>query len=197
MGSTRAVETQRTAAATTLDTGVVTPPQPQPPPQHHLVITMLAPAVLLLCSLAVSAQYQCNPASAGLSDNCIGCICEASTSCNKNAKCINGDSFCGPFLISKGFWIDAGQCVLDNDNPSDPQAWRRCALDLVCAANTIRSYINRFGKDCNGDQLVTCEDYVMIHKNGGWNCGKSLVGSNFCDIYQTCKDVVISRGLSI
>jgi len=66
MGSTRAVETQRTAAATTLDTGVVTPPQPQPPPQHHLVITMLGAAVLLLCSLAVSAQYQCNPASAGL-----------------------------------------------------------------------------------------------------------------------------------
>jgi len=62
MGSTRAVETQRTATA--LDTGVVTPPQQQP--QHHLVITMLGAAVLLLCSLAVSAQYQCNPASAGL-----------------------------------------------------------------------------------------------------------------------------------
>ena len=94
-------------------------------------------------------------------------------------------------------------------------AWRRCALDLVCAANTIRSYINRFGKvitilltqeflvslfslqDCNGDQLVTCEDYVMIHKNGGWNCGKSLAGSKFFDIFQTCKEVVISRGLNI
>ena len=94
-------------------------------------------------------------------------------------------------------------------------AWRRCALDLVCAANTIRSYINRFGKvitifltegflvsrfslqDCNGDQLVTCEDYVMIHKNGGWNCGKSLAGSKFFEIFQTCKEVVISRGLNI
>ena len=31
------------------------------------------------------------------------------------------DSFCGPFLISKGFWVDAGQCVLENDNPNDPQ----------------------------------------------------------------------------
>merc|ERR1711988_275865 len=115
----------------------------------------------------------------------------------KNTKCINGDSFCGPFLISRGFWIDAGQCVLDNDSPSDPQAWKRCALDLVCSANTIRSYINRFGKDCDGDQLVTCEDYVMIHKNGGWNCGKSLVGSKFWEVYQTCKNVVISRGLNI
>merc|ERR1712012_885626 len=146
-----------------------------------LVIMVWLPVLTLsplLCTLAAEAQYQCNPDSAGLSDNCIGCICEASTNCNKTAGCISGNNFCGPFLISKGFWIDAGQCVLDNDNP-------------------IRSYINRFGKDCNGDQLVTCEDYVMIHKNGGWNCGKSLVGSNFWNIYQTCKDVVISRGLNI
>ena len=34
------------------------------------------------------------------------------------------NNFCGPFLISKGFWIDAGQCVLDNDNPSDPEGRR-------------------------------------------------------------------------
>merc|ERR1711983_474718 len=158
-------------------------------------------AVIILVSVFLitvsSQQYRCNPESAGLSDNCIGCICEASANCDKTAACINGGSLCGPFLISRGFWVDAGQCVLDNDNPSDPQAWRRCALDLVCAANTIRSYINRFGKDCNGDQLVTCEDYVMIHKNGGWNCGKSLQGSKFFNIFQECKDVVISRGLNI
>ena len=40
---------------------------------------------------------------------------------NNNYNFLLQDSFCGPFLISKGFWIDAGQCVLDNDNPSDPQ----------------------------------------------------------------------------
>ena len=28
-------------------------------------------------------------------------------------------------------------------------AWRRCALDIICSANTIRSYINRFGKVTN------------------------------------------------
>ena len=33
---------------------------------------------------------------------------------------IHQDSFCGPFLISRGFWIDGGSCVLDNDNPNDP-----------------------------------------------------------------------------
>merc|ERR1712098_909220 len=100
-------------------------------------------------------------------------------------------------LISRPFWVDAGSCTLDNDNPSDPDAWRRCASDLVCAADTIRSYINRFGKDCNADSFVTCDDYAMIHKNGGWNCGNSLVGSQYWNIFQDCKGVVISNGLNI
>merc|ERR1711913_56310 len=177
----------------------VTPHYCGPQSRLQTIIMSLSSSLLLLLltTALAAAQYQCNPDAAGLSDNCIGCICEASTGCKKNTKCINGDSFCGPFLISRGFWIDADQCVLDNDNPNDPQAWKRCALDLVCSANTIRSYVNRFGKDCDGDQLVTCEDYVMIHKNGGWNCGKSLVGSKFWEVYQTCKNVVISRGLNI
>merc|ERR1719270_1154020 len=100
----------------------------------------------LVTGVVLAQKYQCDPSTAGLSDNCIGCICESSTNCNKTAQCISGDSFCGPFLISRGFWIDGGSCVLDNDNPNDPAAWKRCALDLVCSANTIRSYINRFGK---------------------------------------------------
>jgi len=162
-----------------------------------MVRVVITVAWLLGVGGVLAQKYQCDPSPAGLSDNCIGCICEASTNCNKTAQCISGDSFCGPFLISRGFWIDGGSCVLDNDNPNDPQAWKRCALDLVCSANTIRSYINRFGKDCNGDQLVTCEDYVMIHKNGGWNCGKSLQGSKFWNIFQECKDTVIARGFNI
>merc|ERR1712190_126463 len=91
---------------------------------HKMSPLVQLSSALVLCSalaLVSAQQYQCNPDAAGLSDNCIGCICEASTDCKKNTKCINGDSFCGPFLIPRGFWIDAGQCVLDNDSPSDPQ----------------------------------------------------------------------------
>ncbi len=35
-------------------------------------------------------EYQCNPEPNGLSDNCIGCICEASTRCDVNTKCVAG-----------------------------------------------------------------------------------------------------------
>lgn len=158
----------------------------------------LAWIVLLIPTVtAMGSTYKCDPQPNGLSDNCIGCICESSTNCNVSMPCINGGAFCGPFLISKGFWIDGGSCVLDGDNPNHAQAFNRCALDLVCSANTIRSYINRFKKDCNGDQLVTCEDYVMIHKNGGWNCGRSLEKTDFWRVFQTCKDTVIAKGFNI
>ena len=54
-------------------------------------------SVWLACTVlaaAVQAQkYQCDPSPAGLSDNCIGCICEASTSCNRTAQCISGVSW--------------------------------------------------------------------------------------------------------
>jgi len=90
--------------------------------------------------------------------------------------------------------VDAGRCVIKGDNINDEQSWKRCAKDIVCAANTIRSYINRFGKDCNGDSLVTCDDYTMIHKNGGWNCGNNLQGTDFWNIYLQCKNVIVNRG---
>jgi len=72
-------------------------------------------------------------------------------------------------------------------------------VDPKYSLKSIFKYINSTTnfQDCNGDALVTCEDYTMIHKNGGWNCGTSLVGSNFWDIFQTCKDTVIGRGLNI
>merc|ERR1712032_265447 len=103
-----------------------------------LLVTLITPML--------AQEYQCDPTPNGLSDNCIGCICEASTRCNATTKCISGGSFCGPFLLSKPFWVDGGSCVLEGDSLGDQGAWRRCALDIICSANTIRSYINRFGK---------------------------------------------------
>merc|ERR1711963_256469 len=60
----------------------------------------------------LAQEYQCDPTPNGLSDNCIGCICEASTRCNVTTKCISGGSFCGPFLLSKPFWVDGGDVPL-------------------------------------------------------------------------------------
>jgi hypothetical protein len=40
----------------------------------------------------LSDDYVCDPTPNGLSDNCIGCICEASTKCNQTTQCVGGVS---------------------------------------------------------------------------------------------------------
>merc|ERR1712203_594022 len=45
----------------------------------------------------LAQEYQCDPTPNGLSDNCIGCICEASTRCNVTTKCIRGGRFADLF----------------------------------------------------------------------------------------------------
>lgn len=153
--------------------------------------------ILMPTLVAPKATNVCLESGQDVTNNCIGCICEASTRCNATMGCIHNGALCGPFLISRAFWVDAGQCVQPGDSPSDAQAFVRCATDLKCASRIIRSYIAAFAKDCNGDQLVTCDDYVMLHKNGGWNCGRSLAGSEFWNIYSECKGLVTNNGQNI
>jgi len=45
---------------------------------------------------------------------CMGCLCEASTDCNRNFQCDGG--YCGMFRISAPYWRDAGSPVKKGDN---------------------------------------------------------------------------------
>jgi len=54
-----------------------------------------------------------------ISQKCIGCICEAASGCNITVGC--DGPVCGPFYITKQYWIDAGRPYInggqsDNDN---------------------------------------------------------------------------------
>jgi len=49
-----------------------------------------------------------------VSESCLGCICEAVSNCNQTVRC-EGD-VCGVFRITRGYWIDAGQIALQQDN---------------------------------------------------------------------------------
>ena len=49
--------------------------------------------------------------------DCLGCMCQASTGCNTTIGCTGGSQYlCGPFLISWAYWADGGKSVLVNDN---------------------------------------------------------------------------------
>ena len=76
-------------------------------------------------------------------------------------------------------------------------AFIKCTNDLKCASRIVKSHSNAFAQDCNGDGLVTCDDYAMMHRNGGYECNRSLADTDYWKIYGECKDLVISNGANI
>ncbi|KAL3272423.1 hypothetical protein HHI36_013905 [Cryptolaemus montrouzieri] len=110
-----------------------------------------------------------------LNESCIKCICHASSSCENSAFC-NGD-VCGPFRITRAYWIDGGQPTLNNEHPNSPLAYEHCASDFKCATLAVQGYMRKFYQDCNGDNVIDCNDYVLIHEFGGYGCkGRTLYG---------------------
>ena len=76
-------------------------------------------------------------------------------------------------------------------------AYLRCTTDLKCASRIVRSHSNAFAQDCNGDGLVTCDDYAMMHRNGGYQCSNPLTNTDYWKIYNECKVMITSRGENI
>ncbi|CAB4067976.1 unnamed protein product [Lepeophtheirus salmonis] len=138
--------------------------------------------------------YSCNAENSPISDNCLGCICEGSSGCTPAAGCSSGNKRCGPFRLTKEYWISSGSCVTNGDDPTSALAFENCANDIRCASLTIRSYINRFQQDCNGDLNETCDDYAMIHKSGGFNCERCISGTKFWRGFSSCRRDVLKAG---
>ncbi|KAF2353097.1 Invertebrate-type lysozyme [Trinorchestia longiramus] len=145
-------------------------------------------AVVLLAvfsALLISVTY-------GQSPNCLGCLCEASSGCNKTIGCSSHAGYhCGPFLLSYSFWADAGQPVPQGLDPQRKGSFEACANDIFCAADTVALYIKKFEQDCNGDGQVTCKDYALIHKLGGYGCRGPVPQNNpFFQTFYECISTV-------
>jgi len=121
-----------------------------------------------------------------ISDACIGCICYGSTKCQKDAGCSDA-GVCGPLLISWAYWADAGKHVLVGTSPSDPNAYPQCVHDTYCAAETVRGYMAKYGRDCNGDGRIDCDDFARIHKRGPGSCSDPNVqDTKYYKDFSTC-----------
>lgn len=79
-----------------------------------------------------------------LTPTCLGCICEATSNCNLTIGCLG--RLCGPFLISKEYWEDAGRPVLYLDHPARKGAHETCLNDPYCAAATMMQYVTRYAQ---------------------------------------------------
>lgn len=142
---------------------------------------VLVAAVFCLSAIYVSAEAEVDA-------NCLGCMCEAATRCNASTACHNsgGGYFCGPFHISWAYWADAGKPVLLHDDPNRLGAFEDCAKDLYCSATVVRQYMKKFAKDCDGDGVVTCKDYVRLHKLGRQGCTVPLPQDRFTTQFEEC-----------
>lgn len=49
-----------------------------------------------------------------IDDKCMTCLCQAATGCDLKYGCKEG--YCGPFRMSRVYWIDAGKPTLPNDD---------------------------------------------------------------------------------
>ena len=58
-----------------------------------------------------------------VSELCMGCLCEASTDCDRNFHC--DGRYCGMFRISAPYWRDAGSPVKNGDNAKTVGGKRR------------------------------------------------------------------------
>ncbi|XP_017108515.2 lysozyme [Drosophila bipectinata] len=131
----------------------------------HLVAKLL----VVLFGLAIGIQAKIRRP---VTESCLYCICEALNGCNATAVCVNGA--CGIFRINWNRWVDSGRLTIPGDSPLSYHAFTNCANDPICAAETVQSYMAKFGQDCNDDDKEDCYDYGAIHYKGPRNCQEDL-----------------------
>lgn len=119
-------------------------------------------------------------------ESCLQCICFASTECKHVGCNVAGPEqyFCGPYLISWAYWADAGKIGSGGSNPFGFEA---CLNNDACAASTVQGYMNKYTRDCDGDGVVTCNDYARIHKAGPHACNATFVTQTpYWQAYSQC-----------
>ncbi|KAI7685364.1 Lysozyme 3 [Sarcoptes scabiei] len=109
--------------------------------------------------------------------DCVQCLCHASSKCNLNKGC--DGAYCGPYLLSWGYWADGGQ-------PGEEYA--SCTKQKECSEKAIQGYMSKWKKDCNGDGKIDCIDYALIHKLGPHGCGKieALAATDYWNQFLEC-----------
>ncbi|CAG9564954.1 unnamed protein product [Danaus chrysippus] len=99
-----------------------------------------------------------------LNESCLRCLCHVA-GCDLGHSCTDG--YCGPFYISRVYWVDAGKPTLPEDSPERKE-----------------------GEDCNEDGVTDCFDYMMINHHGS-TCSEPLhltpLGRRRLRLFQQCR----------
>ena len=130
----------------------------------------------------------------GLNEDCLQCICRASSGCDHLLRCITrgaDETHCGPFQLTEEYWNRAGSPKEDSNSF---QSFEDCANDPECAVETVTKYMRKYLRDCDSDGLITCMDYARLHRLGPNECHDSEKLAKIQDGYwakfQNCADGV-------
>ncbi|XP_022236677.1 lysozyme 1-like, partial [Limulus polyphemus] len=111
----------------------------------------------------------------------------ASTGCNLETGCyhlVGSNYFCGPYVISHTYWVDAGQPGEDPDNPVDFEV---CLKNPQCAEAAVEGYMKKWAQDCDHDGQISCNDFARIHKAGPFGCnGTWVLTTDFWSTFKQC-----------
>ncbi|GFT78778.1 uncharacterized protein NPIL_563971 [Nephila pilipes] len=118
--------------------------------------------------------------------NCMECLCQASSSCNMTLECKSkggDDYFCGPYWVSWAYWYDAGRYGYTGK----PEDFETCLNNKECAERTVRGFMRRYGRDCDGSGTVDCADFARIHKLGFKQCDRdSILDTAYWQRFELC-----------
>lgn len=90
--------------------------------------------------------------STPITEDCIECICEMMTGCDKFFEIVN--QF-GPYRITKDYWIDGGKETLKDDQFKDNETlFKNCARDIECSSKTVKNYMNRYMQTIQGKKVI-------------------------------------------
>ncbi|XP_076326140.1 lysozyme 2-like [Tachypleus tridentatus] len=131
--------------------------------------------VLLVTVTVIGQNY--------VSDECLKCICQASTKCNLSQGC---NTNCGPYLISFAYWKDAG-LPGKTKNYVDYNDFVACVTNVQCAKQTIRGYMKNWARNCVKNREINCNDVARIHKTGRVGChGTWYKGTDYWKLFKQC-----------
>ncbi|XP_046636296.1 lysozyme-like [Daphnia pulicaria] len=157
---------------------------------NKLAVACIFAAFAVLIFPLIQGQ-EGEPAAVEIPEDCMKCLCRASSFCNLTAPCTTGSQYlCGPFLIGVNYWADAGQpTLLPDDDPNATGAFEACAQNKTCAERTVRQYMNEYAQDCNEDAVTDCEDFARIHVLGkSDSCFAKMEGLPFYTEFRKCRD---------
>jgi hypothetical protein len=111
--------------------------------------------------------------NAELTDECLACMCYASSDgCQMPEPPCRQESWgvvCSPWGFTQPYWQDAGR--LGDDFES-------CGSDWDCSEATVRAYLDRYVTD----DTATCETYARTHIGGPWGANEDYTLDYWYDV---------------